>query len=86
LPAYLGWVCENEGWCSVMRDNGPQVLREYGRYLGERYRTQPNLVWVNGGDAKADIYDMMDEVDAVAEGILEVDPLHLHSAHCSRFN
>ncbi len=28
----------------------PENARAYGRWLGERYRDQPNIVWVNGGD------------------------------------
>ena len=85
LPAYIGWGCEIEGWCSVMQDNGPQVMRQFGRYLGDRYRFRPNIVWVHGGDADAGAHGAMEEVDALAEGILEVDDKHPHSGHCSRF-
>lgn len=28
----------------------PENARGYGRWLGERYRAQPNIIWVNGGD------------------------------------
>ncbi len=28
----------------------PENARIYGRWLGERYRNQPNIVWINGGD------------------------------------
>ena len=31
--------------------------RIYGRWLGQRYRTTPNLVWVNGGDRVATGYE-----------------------------
>ena len=86
LPAYIGWGCEIEGWCAVMQDNGATVLRQYGRYLGARYQDQPNLVWVHGGDADAGAYGAMDEVEAVAAGILEFDADHLHTGHCNRFN
>ncbi len=28
----------------------PENARAYGRWLGERYKDQPNIVWINGGD------------------------------------
>ncbi|HEY3341916.1 MAG TPA: glycoside hydrolase family 140 protein, partial [Anaerolineae bacterium] len=51
LPAWGDKVCKLWGV-------GPQVLNEanaraYGRYLGERYRQQTNLVWILGGDRPA---------------------------------
>lgn len=27
---------------------------QYGQFLGERYGDEPNIIWVNGGDVKAD--------------------------------
>jgi hypothetical protein len=41
---------------------------------------------VHGGDANAQNYGVLNVVEAVAEGILELDDSQLHSAHCSRFN
>lgn len=85
-PAYLGYDCGAEGWCSVMQSNGVNTMRAFGRYLGTRYQNQPNIVWVNGGDTSAAAYGVMDLVDAVADGILDVDTNHLQTAHCSRYN
>jgi hypothetical protein len=83
-PAYIGWQCEHSGFCPEMVAAGPDVMREYARWLGSRYVNQPNLVWVNGGDADAGAWGAMDVVDAVAYGIKETDPVHLHTAHCDR--
>jgi hypothetical protein len=33
-----------------MVTNGVDKLREYGRYLGARYKTFPNIVWMHGND------------------------------------
>ena len=81
-PAYIGWQCDIE----AMKQNGPAKMREYGRWLGNRYRGFPNIIWVNAGDADASLYGAMDVVDAVAEGIRETSPDQLHTAHCDRLN
>jgi len=85
-PAYLGYDCGAEGWCSDMEASGVNDLRSFGRFLGSRYLDQPNIVWVNGGDTDASTYDDMDLVDAVADGIHDVDTVHLQTAHCSRYH
>lgn len=85
-PAYLGYECGAEGWCATMKRNGVETMRAWGRWVGSRYRDQPNLVWVNGGDADAAAQGAAELVDAVAEGIREVDRSHLHTGHCSRLH
>jgi hypothetical protein len=85
-PAYLGWECVNDGFCDEMRQAGVDVMRNWGRWIGNRYRDRPNIVWVNGGDADAADQGVLDLVDAVALGIREVDPDHLQTAHCNRYH
>jgi hypothetical protein len=60
--------------------NGPEWLRQYGEYLGRRYRDLPNILWVHAGD-----YDppRTDLVSAIAEGIATFDARALHTAHNS---
>jgi hypothetical protein len=78
-PAYLGVNGGNEGWYQEMVASGVKKLREYGRYVGKRYKKFDNIVWLNGGD-----YNPADAklVQAVAEGIRQEDNRHLHTAHC----
>ncbi|HEX3759900.1 MAG TPA: DUF4038 domain-containing protein [Kofleriaceae bacterium] len=83
-PAYLGYEGGDEGWYAEVRRNGPDKLRGYGRYLGARYRTAPNLVWLEGGDAPP--MDAGDEIEALVAGIREADPVHLHAAHSTRYH
>jgi hypothetical protein len=47
--------------------------KAYGEYLGVRYRDEPHIVWVLGGDAKAqkDAYDKRPVFRAMAEGIVK---------------
>ncbi|GAB4108257.1 MAG: DUF4038 domain-containing protein [Acidobacteriota bacterium] len=49
-PAYLGWDGGDEGFFREVKAAGPRVLRAYGRYVGERFRDLPNVVWMAGGD------------------------------------
>jgi len=83
-PAYLGFDCGPEGWCAEMQAAGVDAMRNWGRWVGQRFVDQANIVWVQGGDADASVYGVEELVDAVAEGILEVDSTHLHTAHCAR--
>jgi hypothetical protein len=39
---------ETAGWLQTALRNGPTRCREYGRFLGSRYRSFPNLVWLSG--------------------------------------
>ncbi len=32
----------------------PDNIRQYGEFLGKRYGSQPHIIWVNGGDVRAD--------------------------------
>jgi len=84
-PAYLGYACGSEGWCQAMKQAGTGEMRDFGRWVGARYVDQPNIIWVNGGDADAGSHGAASVVDAVANGILDVDGTHLHTAHCKRF-
>jgi hypothetical protein len=62
-------------WGSHVADAGAifdaAKARAYGRFLGERYRERPNLVWVLGGDRKAVVggQDHRPVWRAMAEGI-----------------
>jgi hypothetical protein len=82
FPAYLGYRLGDEGWAEDIRDNGAENMRAYGEFLGERYGDQPNIIWMLGGDSRPG--DLIDELDALAEGIKVHDQLHLFSAHSGR--
>jgi hypothetical protein len=46
-------------------------MRSYGRFLGERYKALPNIVWVLGGDVQADAGGrFLDHYRSMAEGII----------------
>lgn len=80
-PCYAGYEGGEQGWWSAMKRNGAQKLQSWGRYLGDRYRSRHNLIWVQGGD-----YNVPDRslVHALADGIREYDPAKLQTFHGSR--
>ena len=79
-PTWTGYDGGDEGWYAEMKSAGASTLREYGRFLGERFTSFDNIVWVEAGD-----FDPPDKalVRAVAEGIHASDPSALHTAHCA---
>jgi len=80
VPSYLGYGGGPEGWYSDMLSNGSTVLRDYGRYVGRRYKDYANILWIYGGD-----YNPPDRslIRAIADGIRESDSHALGSAHCA---
>lgn len=65
--------------------NGPEVFdearaAEYGRMLGRRWASQPNIIWVIGGDRGGDGRNKA-IWNAMARGIKAEDPGHLMTFH-----
>ncbi len=86
-PLWSG--CCGEGWAGAKKDGrpkpldaaGPEAAHRLGRWLGERYRKFPNILWIMGGDH--DPARSFGAIDALARGIHEAAPEHLMSAHNS---
>jgi hypothetical protein len=57
----------------------PKSAATYGRFLGERYRGKPNIIWLNGGDTRADEHTATWETLGAA--IKAVDPGHIMTFH-----
>jgi hypothetical protein len=75
---------ETGSFLSVMRQNGADKCREYGNYLGKRYKNLDNIIWMSGNDYQ-DWSDAANDavVTAVARGIKEEDPRALQTAELS---
>ncbi len=70
LPCWgRAYINANQEKSSVVFDEGS--ARAYGQFLGTRYRTQPNIIWVMGGDIDPDkgIGDRLAIYRAMAEAI-----------------
>ena len=71
---------ETGGWLGVLRANGLAKDRAFGRFLGRRYRSSPNIVWALGNDFQSWRTQSDDAlVLAVASGIRSADPQHLQT-------
>ncbi len=47
------------------------AMRSYGEFLGKRFKAYANIIWVLGGDVKADVGgNFLDHYRAMAEGII----------------
>jgi hypothetical protein len=77
-PSYTGWGGGDHGWYRAMVANGPERLRQYGEYLGRRYRDFTNILWVHAGDYNPPRKGL---VRAVVKGIRAFDRRALHTAH-----
>ena len=71
---------ETGGWLGVLRHNGVAKARAYGRFLGQRYKSFPNIIWSNGNDFHT-WQNRSDDalVLAVAKGIGSVDSEHIQT-------
>jgi hypothetical protein len=71
---------ETGSFLSVLVDNGVAKARDYGRYLGTRYRSFDNIVWMHGNDFQTWPNAGDDAVvEAVAQGIHDTDDRHIHT-------
>ncbi|NOY38269.1 MAG: DUF4038 domain-containing protein [Chlorobi bacterium] len=75
----------NERWGTgpVIFDT-PEKAGRYGKWIGKRYKDQPNIIWILGGDRNPEKPGHMDIIRAMAEGIRGGDQgRHLISYHPS---
>jgi hypothetical protein len=71
---------ETSSWLGMLRANGTDAAFTYGRWLGNRYKDFPNIVWMHGNDFQS-WRDTADDalVQAVARGIRTTDKNHIHT-------
>jgi hypothetical protein len=87
FPAYLGYGSHQcnvgqEGWGTDMQRVSEATLQAWGAYVGNRYKSFPNIIWVIGCDAdpRTCAPSLMSKLNAVAVGIKSADSVHLMSA------
>jgi hypothetical protein len=76
---------ETGGWLSTLVANGVDKDRAYGRYLGERYKDFPNIIWMSGNDYQDWGQTNDPYVTAVAQGIQETDEQHIQTVELNYF-
>lgn len=63
-----------------LKDNGVDKTKEYGMFLGERYKGAPNIIWMLGNDYQVDQWKTYDPfLVALSEGIRAADPAKLQT-------
>jgi hypothetical protein len=71
---------ETGAWLTTMQSNGVTKDTNFGKYLGNRYKTFPNIIWMSGNDFQSWSNASDDAVvRAVAQGIQANDTAHIHS-------
>lgn len=85
-PSYMGYPNTTEGWYAEMVANGTTKLRNYGRYVGQRFAGRDNILWVHGGDRDPPVNPGLNLANAIRDGIVESDPTGrwLHTWHAER--
>jgi hypothetical protein len=83
-PIYLGYACGDEGWCDDVKSSSLATMRSYGRYVGNRYKKFPNIIWLIGGDADPVANGVAAKLREFVAGVQEVDTGHLITAHNAR--
>jgi hypothetical protein len=82
-PTYVGYNCGDEGWYAEIQNSTLTTMRNWGRYVGNRYKDRPNIIWMIGGDADPNACNLTTKLREVVAGIQEVDSVHLITAHNS---
>ncbi len=75
---YVGLVCI---WGGLVKGGLMNVeqAKSYGKFLAERYKNAPNIVWIIGGDIRGDIKTEVWET--LAHAIKSIDRNHLMTFH-----
>jgi hypothetical protein len=72
------WCSDDTGWCRELQTASDSELMAYGAYLGARYKSYPNIIWMMGGDCDLTDYPIFKtKMDDIADGIRSADSVHL---------
>jgi hypothetical protein len=71
-PAYLGYPNTGEGWWSELGSMSTPSVRNYGSWIGNRYKGKTNVIWAGLGDQtpsgvlRTNAIALIDSIKAVA--------------------
>ncbi|MBK7134421.1 MAG: glycoside hydrolase family 140 protein [Bacteroidales bacterium] len=72
----------NRKWGEGPQIFNPDNAKAYGKFIGQRYKNNPNIIWIVGGDRPVETEIQRQTVVAMAEGLREGDGgRHLISFH-----
>jgi hypothetical protein len=76
----VAFPMETGGWLKIMQAAGAEKCRQYGEFIGNRYKNFPNIIWAFGNDYDKTSWSVNSTdavVMAVADGIVSQDSQHL---------
>ena len=75
---YIGMVCI---WGTLVKKGlmNTEEAKLYGKFLANRYKDSPNIIWMIGGDVRGD--EKTEVWEALAQTIREIDKNHLMTFH-----
>ena len=79
-PLYLGYGCGNEGWCAELDNADAAAMTTWGQYIGQRYASFDNIVWLIGGDTNPGTNEKL-RLHALINGIKQYVTRHLFTTH-----
>jgi hypothetical protein len=83
-PGFVG-LDPAGGYLASYEKSSDTVMTTYGKFLGQRYKDYPNIIWALGGDADpaSGIYG---KLSSLATGIKSTDSAHLMTFEASRYS
>jgi hypothetical protein len=71
---------ETGSFRDLLKTNGVDKSRAYGTFLGQRYRSSPNIIWMLGNDYQNDQWDKYDPYEiALSQGLKSADSSKLQT-------
>jgi len=83
VPCYLGYKDDaKQGWWNELLDahNDADKSRQYGEFIGSRYKSFNNIIWVAGGDNNG-VEPVYSHLNNIIDGIKTFDKKHLWTGH-----
>jgi len=73
---------------TTMAKSSDATLKAYGAFLGNRYKSFPNIIWLMGGDANFSLCGavLAKKLNDIAMGIMSEDPNHLMAIEATSDN
>ncbi len=82
MPLFVG-LKDTQGYLESLKRSDLEVMEVFGKFLGNRYRKYPNLIWLLGGDADPNDAQAYARLDRLAVAIKAADPDHLMTLEAS---
>lgn len=90
-PCYIGFgapltpATTNEGWSADLALSGSTKAHTFGLFLGNRYKTFKNILWLDVGDTTPTHPSTLETcIQQIMQGIIDAGDTHFHTAHLVR--